>query len=214
MWVDNISNSDIWLDSWWVSPSLSESAKEQFSDNIKKWQKAAKQQKVAELKAKQYDDTLASVLTSMLSWGDCDFLVILISNLIDNNVPSDFILAILSISNVEAEERVVTKTNEWGVYEFWEWWTSLINYGDNEFSSKIINWINLIYSIAIIEKDEVLASIIDHNTWKCIPALKKLFLAILTIEMQKIWLQAWEKEEIFSEWIFDKMISKIEGEMY
>lgn len=214
MWVNNISNPDIPLDAWGGAPTLSESVKEQFSDTIKKSQKAAKQQKILEQKAKKYDDTLANIIKSMLVWWDNDFLVVLISDLIDKNVPSDFILSLLSLISDEALERVNLRLSEWNIYEFTKWSWGIIPFSDDELWTKILSWINLIYSIAIIEKEWVLASIIDHNSWKSISSLNKLFLVILTSEMKKHWVEAWRKEELFSESIFDLIVEKLQWEMY
>ena len=202
---------DYSAESWWQSAEKSEKLNEVYKEWIKAQQKAIKKIKRDEAKAKVFDDSLWDVIKKFLNDWDKDFIINLISNLVEKNVPSDFILAIiLPISHI-ANEKIVLRLKEKWVDNLW-----LSIQIDDEFKQKIFDWINMIYSVAIIEKEWVLDSIIDHNTWKPIPGLDKLFLEILKILLfEKDWedVKIWEFEKNISLEVFERIIEKLEWEI-
>ena len=206
-WWD-IDNS---VEAWWQSAEKSEKLNESYKEWIKAQQKAIKKIKRDEAKAKIFDDSLWDVIKKFLNDWDKDFIIFLVSNLVEKNVPSDFILSIiLPISDI-ANEKVVLRLEEKWVDNLW-----LSVQMDDKFKQKIFDWINMIYSVAILEKEWVLDSIIDHNTWKPIPGLDKLFLEVLKILLiEKDWwnLEIWDFEKNISLEVFERIVEKLEWEI-
>lgn len=199
---------DYSAESWWQSTEKSEKLNEAFKEWIKAQQKAIKKIKADEKKAKVFDDSLWDVIKKFLADWDKDFLITLIANLVEKNVPSDFILAIIMpISNL-ANEKIILKLENWWI---WNLWLSIQI--DSDFKQKIFDWINIIYSVAILEKEWVLDSIVDHNLWKPIPGLDKLFLEVFKIILQSENQEIWEFEKNISYEIFEKIIEKLESEI-
>ena len=202
-WLD-IDN----LDSWSAAPQLSEKAQEQAQKKIKDWVKAIKKIKAEEKKAKVFDDSLWVVIKQFLEDWDKDFLISLIANLVEKNVPSDFILSIILPISEIAREKTISKVQESWINNLW-----LQIQTSDDFRKKIAEWIDLIYSVAILEKEWVLNSIIDHNSWKPIPGLDKLFLEVLRILLSFQNQEIWEFEKNISYEIFEKIIEKLESEI-
>lgn len=199
---------DYSAESWSQSTEKSEKLNEAFKEWIKARQKAKKKIKSDEKKAKVFDDSLWDVIKKFLADWDKDFLITLIANLVEKNVPSDFILAIIMpISNL-ANEKIILKLENWWI---WNLWLSIQI--DSDFKQKIFDWINIIYSVAILEKEWVLDSIVDHNLWKPIPGLDKLFLEVFKIILQSENQEIWEFEKNISYEIFEKIIEKLESEI-
>lgn len=199
---------DYSAETWWQSTEASEKNQEAYKDSIKAQQKAIKKIKKDEAKAKVFDDSLWAVIKQFLEDWDKDFLISLIANLVEKNVPSDFILAIiLPISHIANEKIVLKLEKKW----VWNLWLSIqIN---SEFKQKIYDWINIIYSVSLLEKEWILNSIVDHNTWKPIPGLDKLFLEVLKILLNSQNQEIWEFEKNISYEIFEKIIEKLESEI-
>jgi len=199
---------DYTAESWWQSAEQSEKAQEAYKEWIKSQQKAIKKIKAEEKKAKVYDDSLWVVIKKFLNDWDKDFLIILIANLVEKNVPSDFILSIILPISQIANEKVILRLENW-----WVWNLGLSIQIDSDFKQKIFDWINMIYSVAILEKEWVLDSIVDHNTWKPIPGLDKLFLEVLRILLKHENQEIWEFEKNISYKIFETIIEKLESEI-
>lgn len=199
---------DYSAESWSQSTEKSEKLNEAYKEWIKAQQKAIKKIKADEKKAKIFDDSLWDVIKKFLEDWDKDFLITLIANLIEKNVPSDFILAIILPISELAREKTILKVQESGVNNLW-----LQIQSDDDFRKKMIEWMDLIYSVAILEKEWVLDSIVDHNSWKPIPGLDKLFLEVLRILLSFQNKEIWEFEKNISYEIFEKIIEKLESEI-
>lgn len=199
---------DYSAESWSQSTEKSEKLNEAFKEWIKAQQKAIKKIKADEKKAKVFDDSLWDVIKKFLADWDKDFLITLIANLVEKNVPSDFILAIIMPISHLANEKIILKLENWWI---WNLWLSIQI--DSDFKQKIFDWINIIYSVAILEKEWVLDSIVDHNLWKPIPGLDKLFLEVFKIILQSENQEIWEFEKNISYEIFEKIIEKLESEI-
>lgn len=199
---------DYSAESWSQSTEKSEKLNEAFKEWIKAQQKAIKKIKADEKKAKVFDDSLWDVIKKFLADWDKDFLITLIANLVEKNVPSDFILAIIMPISHLANEKIILKLENWWI---WNLWLSIQI--DSDFKQKIFDWINIIYSVAILEKEWVLDSIVDHNFWKPIPGLDKLFLEVFKIILQSENQEIWEFEKNISYEIFEKIIEKLESEI-
>jgi len=199
---------DYSAESWSQSTEKSEKLNEAYKEWIKAQIKAIKKIKADERKAKIFDDSLWDVIKKFLEDWDKDFLITLIANLIEKNVPSDFILGIILPISEIAREKTILKVQESWINDLW-----LQIQTDNDFRRKLVEWIDLIYSVAILEKEWVLDSIVDHNLWKPIPGLDKLFLEVLKILLASQNQEIWEFEKNISYQIFEKIIEKLEQEI-
>lgn len=209
MWVDSYLDKDIpgWGEAWW---QVSEAAKEKFQENLRKSQAAQKKASIAEKKFKGYDDTLAKIIQYMLQQGGYDKIIYLIADLVENNVPSDFILAILSIINEDARNQAVMRIDEklWKIYD-------LALTFESEIENKMYEWVNIIYSCAIVDKEKVLSSLINHDTWECLTSAHLLFFEIATkiLDEEKIEYDRKEQKD-FAKSIFDKIMENLQTELY
>lgn len=201
-WWDIDSSAEAWVQ----SPEQAEKLNEAYKEKAKASQKASKQLKKDEAKAKVFDDGLWDVIKKFLNDRDKDFIVSLVTWLIEKNVPSDFILAILVPISDLANEKIAMKISEKWIQNLW-----LSVQIENKFHQQIFDWINVIYSVAILEKEGVLETVIDHNSWKPIPGLDKLFLEILKT-LTENW-EIWDFERAISYKIFEKVIEKLENEI-
>jgi len=80
--------------------------KEQFRDEMKKTQQALAQLQKEEGKAKANDHKLAQILVQFLSQPENTDLFLLVSRAVANNIPSELILAIISLIDKKASEEV------------------------------------------------------------------------------------------------------------
>ena len=191
---------------WW---KVSEKAKEKFSENLRKAQAAQKKQVATEKKFKAFDNTLADIIQAFLNDWDKDQIVFYIADLVENNVPSDFILSILSLINDRADAQANSR-----VKDFWEKTMDIAIKFDDDISSQISSWIWIIYSCAVIDKEKLLESVIDSNNWECIPSSYLLFFEILVVFLEdnsKSFDRKYQKE--FSKNFFDKMLEKLQWEI-
>lgn len=83
-----------------------EMSDEQFRDEMKKTQQALAQLQKEEGKAKSNDYNLAAIIVQFLSQPEYTDLFLLISRTVAQNIPSELIIAILSLVDKKAEEKV------------------------------------------------------------------------------------------------------------
>lgn len=192
---------------WW---KVSESAREQFAENLRKSQAAQKAAQIQEQKFKWYDNTLAAIVQWFLqAWG-FDKIIILIADLVEHNVPSDFILAILSIISEDALKQVNLRLQDWKFRSF----DLTLTFSDN-LKSKIYSWVSLIYSSALVDKERILSSLINSDTWECLPSAHLIFHEILIKFLEDNSFE-YDREEqrLFSKNLFINMMDKIQNELY
>jgi len=84
----------------------SEMSDEQFRDEMKKTQQALAQLQKEEGKAKANDHKLAQILIRFLSQPENTDLFLLISRTVAQNIPSELILAVISLVDKKASEEV------------------------------------------------------------------------------------------------------------
>lgn len=85
----------------------SEASDEQFREEMKKTQKAIKDLKQEEGHAKDNDNSLAGIIVQFLSQPQNTDLFLLISRAVAQNIPSELIIAILSLVDKKAQEETV-----------------------------------------------------------------------------------------------------------
>ena len=83
-----------------------EMSDEKFSEEMRKAQQAVKQLQQEEKKAKGYDNNLAQIIVQFLGHPQFTDLFLLISRAVAQNIPSELIIAVLSLINKQAKEDV------------------------------------------------------------------------------------------------------------
>jgi len=163
-------------------PGVSEKAQEQFKEKRKKAQAAIKKIHKEEAKKKIYDYTLSSIIVQMLNAGGFDEIIVCLSELIEKNVPSDFLLTILSLINKEAA-RYIYKQHSTDLIprplfnkEIIERNHDLFNQAIRE---EIKKWGDLIIKIAFKDIEKILETIIETETWTLNIHLPKLCALVL-----------------------------------
>ena len=208
MWVDSYQEKDIPGWEWWWQAS--EKARESFNENLRKTQAAQKKAIITENKFKAYDNTLALIIQDLLKKWGYDRIIFLTADLIENNIPSDFILAILSVLDERADKQANKRIEQW----WWKMYDLALTF-ESKIKSKIYKWINLIYSCSIVDKEKVLWSLIDHNTWECLQSAHLLFFEIM---IKILWEEEIEydrnEQKDFSKGIFENIIENLQTEMY
>ncbi len=83
-----------------------EMSNEQFRDEMKRTQQALAQLQKEESKAKAHDNSLAIIIVQFLSQPENTDLFLLISRTVAQNIPSELIIAILSLIDKKAQKEV------------------------------------------------------------------------------------------------------------
>lgn len=84
-----------------------EKADEQFREEMKRAQKAMQQLQKEEGKARAHDDKLAQIIVQFLSQTGGTDLFLLISRCVAQDIPSELIIAVLSLVDRKASEEIV-----------------------------------------------------------------------------------------------------------
>lgn len=159
------------------SEGVSESAREAFREQQRSAQAAKVQLKRDEGKAKTFDNTLAVLVSQLLQQGGHDHVVVLVASLVESNIPSDVILAILSLEYAEAYRRA-----EIALSSFQDTKAVLaqkINVSEltvfaPNIQSQLIVWAERIIANALKDAGQVLETIIHVDTWQINPSLTAL----------------------------------------
>ena len=159
-----------------------EQSKERFQEKLKKTKAQIKKIHQEEKKKKIFNTSLSGIIVHLLKKGDNDEIIVLISDLVESNVPSDFILSIISIYIKEAE-IYITNQGELVLTTGHSQKLVLSNIKNNKFSpevnAKITNWGNLVVKIALQDAQKVLETVIQVETWSTHPSLIKLSVMVL-----------------------------------
>ena len=195
-----------------------EATSERFREQRKKAQASAKKAQIQERKAKGYDNTLAQVVTAILQKGGNDTIIILIADLIENNVPSDLLLAVLSLEYEDAntyiqKQQVALQSNE-NVQTLVQASKSIqvAQPLPNNLKELLDTWWESIKELSFKDAEKVLETIIDAHSWKIHPSLINLTTHIIlqfasnkgiSIEFSAI--------HEFCEQFFEKLLEKLQN---
>lgn len=173
---DNYREGDLPLDAQGGEGGVSEAAREQFQENLRKGQAAVKQIRKDEAKHKAFDNTLAHFVSQLLQTGGYDQVVLLIAELVNANVPSDFLLAVLSLQWEELAKSIdlngvelITPAFSLDIIPF-------------SLSDQFQRWKERISFDAQQYAEQVLETIIQVETWQIHPSL----IALSGILMQNV----------------------------
>ena len=167
------------LESFAGAPGGQEMTKEQheqFQEQYRQNQAAAKQVRAEEKKAKQQDDMLAGLISQFLKNGNRGAHFLLIARLLAKNIPSDLILALISLIEPAAQIVIKEKLAQLPKAE-----TSSDKKGGifpAKVKANIDLWTNGINAIAVHEARRLVKTAIEpdgnHN-----PGLTQLFTLVL-----------------------------------
>ena len=168
----------------------SEEAKEKFQERLATAQKALKQLKKDEQKRKKQDNHLAKIIAYFLQTQGNSDLASLIAGLVEKDVPSDFILAILSLVDAQSKEVILVKKAQLLLENSTETKQALVTLDDNvfeklspEFKQEINDWFEHIYLIGVEETEKIMETTldaeleIDPNILQLMASLLQRFLA-------------------------------------
>jgi len=142
---------------------------EKFQERYRQAQTQIKQIKREEKRKKQDDNSLASIIVQFLGEKNHTELFVLISQLIAKNVPSDFILAILSLIHNASAHIVDQKFAETILKIQAPSTKGAFRQGENE----IQQWIKRIFSTATPQPHKILETCLDKD-WQLHTALIQL----------------------------------------
>lgn len=192
---------------------VSEESKEKFREHLRKTQAAQKKAYATEGKAKVYDNTLAHIITSLLIGRQSNHLVVLLTRLIELNIPADFIVAILSLINKEATDVVSQREKE-------------IHVGDQELDIKIFScfssssqkeihkWGRNVLGFAKIDAQKVFETVIQSHSWTIQPELIELTNYVLEKCLKKHHQSVKEKDpQAFSKSFFENILKILENQL-
>jgi hypothetical protein len=128
---------------------------EQFQERYRQAQAAIKRIKKQEGKKKQDDNLLAQIIVQFLNDPNYTQFFILISHLVSKDIPSDIILAIISLIYEPAEAALVER--------FPEQISPGHLHANNQRADLIDEWVKRIFLVATAEPHRVLETILDHN---------------------------------------------------
>jgi hypothetical protein len=142
MWIEDYTpeiESDEW---WWNSAEVKEEASEKYKKSSQKAAKKVQKVKKDEKKAKKYDFLLAGFLVKILLDKKYDSLIDSIFKTIHFWYPSNFVLWILSLINLEISNKIREITNNNKIKFEYKIQKEEINWNDNNIDIKIRNRIN------------------------------------------------------------------------
>jgi hypothetical protein len=151
---------------------VSQEAVERFREQARKAAAQAKQDKKSEQKKKKQDDVLIQIILQFLKNPKYSGFFLLLSRVLEKNVPSDFILALLSLIHKESADalnakNLVIKKSPTQTSQF-----------PPEIAKPLENWNTIIFSVASGEPHRVLETIVDHE-WNIDNNLIQLFSLVL-----------------------------------
>lgn len=142
MWLEDYS-PEIESSEWqWQSAESSKESSEKYKESQKKaWAKVAKVSK-DEKKAKKYDFLLAWFMVKIIVDKKYDFILESLFNSIHIWYPSNFVLWILSLINIEISNEIRSVSNKKMINFYYEITSEVIEFDDNHINAKIKNRIN------------------------------------------------------------------------
>lgn len=202
-------------ESWWQSAESSRESQEKFREQQKKaWAKIARTQK-DEKKAKKYDFLLAGFLVKIIVDKKYDFLINSLFPCIHKWYPSNFILGILSLINIEISDKIRELSGKQKITFDYDIQKEKISFDDNNINpnirNRINNWVEDITDSVTLEYSEIQTQklksllVIEHEL--LLTYTSKIFIFFLN----EINISITEQKAInISEFILSEVKNKIE----
>jgi hypothetical protein len=146
---------------WWSSAEASKEVSEKFKEGMKKsWKKRKKVQK-DEKKARKWDFLLASFLIKIIINKKYDKILNYLCKIIDDGFPSNFLLWILSLINIDITNKIREYSNkEKIIFNYKE--ETIKEFDDNHLNGSIKNrinmWVEDMIDIVSIEYSSILTN--------------------------------------------------------
>lgn len=186
---------------------------EKFRDRYRKSQAAIKKIRKQERKKKKQDNTLAHIIVQFLNDPRFTKFFVLISRVIARNIPSDIVLAILSLihresANAIEEKKLKLPTTEPSTEQ---------NSGafPPHLKAHINRWTQNITIIGVTEPHRALETLLDHD-WNLDQNIVELAVAVLQqfFVFQKTDLPPVENLRGFCEGFFKTLVNRLEQQVH
>ncbi len=185
---------------------------ERFRDQYRKSQAAIKKIFQQEDKKRKQDFTLAHIIVQFLNDPRFTRFFVLISRIVAKNVPSDILLAILSLIHKESAKAI-------GEKQLVIQKTEMIPQSEELFPDRVkaeINrWTENIVAVAIAEPHKTLETILDHN-WNIDENIIELSAAVLQqfFEIRQLEIPPIENMRNFFHEFFPSLTSMLENQVH
>lgn len=194
------------------SAEAAKEASERFQEQARRSAAQAKRDQKQERQKKQQDTTLARVIMQFLQTPRFSGFFLVVSRALSRNIPSDFLLAILSLIHKDAFEELVKK--EFPKIELSE---SFIEKFPPQFALPLQQWNIMIISVATAEPQRVLETILD-DAWNIDVNTKQLIAMVLReyflFQKFEVPFEAITQfAEIFLQSLVDRLEKQIQGQM-
>ena len=214
MWLEDFT-PEIESSEWsWNSAEASKASSEKFREKAKKaWSQIKKTQK-DEKKAKKYDFLLAGFLVKIIIDKKYDTILDTLFPAIHGWYPSNFILWILSLINIEISNRIREVSNKNKIIFNYDIKNEIENFDDNnmntEIKDRISYWVEDIIDSVIIEYSNIqIKKLQELLSWDTIQLLNytskvfSFFLKEININISE------SKAKSISEFIISEVKSKV-----
>ena len=198
------------------APQVSEAAQEKFRDNLKKSQAAQKKANKNERKSKTQDNTLAIIISKLLQDTSNYTIVSLLVQLIENNTPSNFLLAILSLYFKEVKtqlEKSLTLLPENNITISQDIISNISSSVlPKNIQEQIKHWGDSIIQASQQDKEKIFETIIQAETWEIHPSLIALSAHIIVkfSEQNHASLEILQAKD-FSQTFFQKFLEDLQN---
>ncbi len=200
-------------ESSWQSPDTIKEVSEKFKESVKKGQAWIKKTKKDEKKAKKHDLMLANFLVKIIINKEYDILLDDLFKSLDSWYPSNFILGILSLINIEISEKIREMSGREIIIFNYKKLSEETVFDDNNLNQEIKNrinfWVEDITDIVSIEYSHVLTEKLvksiksDDSIILFTSNVFSFFLKELNINISS------QKAISISEFILSEILSKI-----
>ena len=202
---------DSW-EGWWQSSEQVKEVSEKFKESVKKWSAGIKRTQKDEWKAKKHDLLLANFLVKIIINKKYDVLSDSLFKTLNSWYPSNFILGVLSLINIEISDKIRELSDKEKI-SFSYKSIERIDFNDsnlnNAIKNRINDWVEDITDIVTIEFSSLLTkklieTLKTENNLKIFTSkIFKFFLNEININITE------EKALWISEFILSEVLSQI-----
>ncbi len=192
---------------------VTQEAYERFRDQYKKTQAAIKKIKKEEGKKKKQDNALAHIIVQFLSDERFTQFFLLISRIVAKNVPSDIILAVLSLIHQESAKAIEEKKLTLPKEDFTKGQTSSF---PPEIKAHISRWTQNIAAVMTAEPHKALETLVNHQSWEMDTHLPELAAAVLQqfFVFKKMDVPPIDNLRGFTNGFFEKILQNLESQVH
>ncbi len=197
----------------------SEISQEQFQENLRRTQAAIKKIHKDEKKVTFHNLSLAQIITNLLQAGGQDDVVALIIDLVERNVPSEFILAVLSIFFKETKRQEMSPDSLLGAGS--ESKSIMLHKNSKNFTifpelvqNEIEQWGEFIFNKSLDDIEKILETIVQTETWEILPSLVQLSARLLQKYLEEKNINVdFEELRMFSSTFFENLLENLQEEV-